>query len=314
MTGNQVSSSTILYRIAKLYEEEGKDFDKWYDINRKSTEYGTKRYDKEDIDEWERLFEEIGSFSGVSYYLIELLEKDAPLAKSIKKHLKEKFLEEGRDFKKWIIEFYSPNHERANNIGFFIHYIMEYLFLLNQLRKGKNVYYEISPTLERDTVIDNAVIDLTLIIKMTCIDYSISRHKYNLFDKIYKNYQDIERELIIVSLLIDEDIKIPQNIKKELKRNVKILNKDKFVRWVGYNNEELKQYNRVIELAKIGLYDDDAYNELNSIGKEAQLRIYELSKKYPISEKDLQEYLKSGTPKDYSYILKGLKFKDITDF
>jgi len=111
---------------------------------------------------------------------------------------------------------------------------MENLFLINQLRKGKKVFYEVSPTEEKNTVIDNAVINLSNKIKMTCIDYSTSRHKQNLFDKIYKQYQSIDRELIIVSLLIDEDIKIAQNIRSELKRNVKILNKDNFARWAGY--------------------------------------------------------------------------------
>ncbi len=313
-TGNEVSKTAIVYRIAKFFEEEGKDFDIWYEKYRQSTEYGKKRYNNEEIEEWESLFEELGSFTGVSYYSIEVLGKDAPSGKTIKKLLKKKFIQEGRDFIRWVIEFYSPNHERSNNIGFYIHYIMEYLFLLHYLREGKKVFVEISPSLDRDTRIDNALIELDKNIKMRCIDYSSSRHKFNLFDKFYKNYQDIERELIIVSLLIDEDIQLPQNLTKGLKRNVKILNSDKFAKWVGYTKEELQQYNRAIELAKIGFYDDDAYNELSRIGKEIQQKIYELSKKYPISEKDLLKFLKSGTSKDYTYILRGLKFKDITDF
>ncbi len=314
-TGNQISNRTILYRIEKKFEEEGKDFEEWYEKNRKSTKGFEKKYNMEDLNEWESLFEQIGSFCGVSYYLNEVRgDEDGPHGKTIKDYLKQKFRTENRDFKKWIINFYSPNHERANIIRLSIHFIMENLFIENQLRKGNIAFYEISPTDGRNTVSDNALLNLKDNIKMKCIDYSTSRYKENLFDKLYKNYQSSYRELIIVPLLIDKNIKLSKNIKKELRRNVKILNKDKFAKWMRYNEQELKLYNIAIEYAKTALYDDDDFDKLKELGKKAEYNLYILQKKYPIGEQGFQEYLKKGTKKDYSYLLKDLEFRSLEDY
>lgn len=239
---------------------------------------------------------------------------DFPAGKTIEEYLKRKFDKEGRDFKSWVIEFYSPNHARANNIGFYVHYIIEYLVVKNQLRKRRKVYYEISPSDERDTIIDNALIDLSSTPKMWCIDYSTTRYVSNLFDKIYKNYQGIDRGLMIVSLLIDEKIELPKNAKKEVKINTQILNKDKFAKWIGFNEREAEIYYRVIELSKTALYDDEDLRSLEEMGKTAKSRLSKLEKKYPIGENGLIEYLRNVNGKDYTYILRDLKFKKLDTF
>jgi len=312
---NQLSNGTILYRIEKKFEEEVKDFEKWYEKYRRSTKNFEKKYEMENVNEWETLFEEIGSFSGVSHYLNGLEgSEDIPNVHTIKAYLKEKFKKEERDFKKWVIEYYSPNHKRSNIIGNMIHFIMEFLFIKYQLNIGNAVFYEISPTDERDTIIDNALLELNNKIKMKCIDYSTSKYKENIYDKMYKNYQSIYRELIIVPLLIDDEVKISKTIKKNLRKNVKILNKDEFAKWVGYNNEELEIYYRAIELAKSALFDDDDFAKLRKLGKKAQYNLHKLEDKYPIGEKGFIKYLKNVNGKDYSYILKGLKFNSLEDF
>lgn len=238
----------------------------------------------------------------------------APCHHTIVRRLKLKFAKERRDFNKWVIEFFNPNHKTANKVGQFAHNILELIFIQFCIENNLKGYNEISPTLERDTIVDNALVDLNAGVKMISIDYTISNIQQNLFDKLFKGYQSNDRALFIVALTSDRKICIPQNYPKSVRKNVRIMNADEFAKYMGYDGNYLKAYKKAIDLSRIALFDDNAYNILERESKNARLKLAELSKIFPISEKELINYLRSGTEKDYAYILKDLRFRKLDIF
>jgi len=304
-------SAVIKYRIQKKYKKEGRDFEKWFNkYNLDKTGYFERIYTKEEVEEWERLFEDLGSFNAVSEYL-EMISENTPHRKTIAQRLKQKFKKEGRNFKRWVIEFFSPNHERANNIGRFIHNILELIFIEFCIEKGYKGYYEISPTMEKETIIDNALIDLDCHIKMINIDYTITKYLPNITNKLYKNYQSTNRALFIVLFTVNDQIRIPKNVRIPHQKNVKFIHGKEFALYMGYYGRYLRLYNNIMELAKEGFFDDSAYNELESLSKMALMKLEKLTKKFPISQNDLINYLIKN---EMIYILKDLKFKELDFF
>ena len=81
------------------------------------------------MEEWERLYEKLGSFSAVSRYLNYQGQKTA-VTSTIIKNLRKKFRKEGRNFTEWVNIFYSPDSDIATNIGRFIHNGLELIFIL----------------------------------------------------------------------------------------------------------------------------------------------------------------------------------------
>lgn len=71
----------------------------------------------------------------------------------------------------------------------------------------------------------------------------------------------------------------------------------------------MKLYSKILNLAILALYDDRAYNELEIFSKESKLQLSKISRKYPITNNALIDYLKKGTDKDMTYLLKDLRFK-----
>ena len=101
--GESPHDTTIKYIIKELLNQEGKDFELW-EVQHSQVPLGlTQGYLKKDIEKWEPLYEEIGSFEGVSEYIKEK-EGTAPADITIKRQLKKKFYQEKRDFNSWIEE------------------------------------------------------------------------------------------------------------------------------------------------------------------------------------------------------------------
>ena len=305
-------AAVIKYRIQKRFERENRDFNKWFKkYNVESTGQFVKKFSREDVEEWERLYEELGSFNSVVNYLDMFNNYTIPSHHTIIRRLKEKFERKGRDFKKWVIEFFSSNHGRAYNIGKFTHNILEWIFIEFCLEKGLKGFYEISPTFEKETIIDNALIDIYSNIKMINIDYTTSRFIPNITKKFYKKYQSIERILLIVLLIENVKFKIPKNLKIPYKHNIKLLNGDEFAKYMGYDGKYLKIYEKVKDLLKIALYDDYAYKELERVSKKALIELIKLSKEYPITQQDLIKFLNH---KNLLHILRDLRFKELNTF
>jgi len=303
--------AAIKYRIQKKFEKESKNYDEWFEKYKvDKISYFQKQYSKEDVEEWKKLYEEIGSFSSVSKYL-SMIKNNFPSPNTISQRLKNKFRNEGENFQNWNIDFFSPNNKRANNIGKYVHNVLELIFIKFCLEKGYNGYYEISPTFDRDTKIDNTFIDLEDNIKMINIDYTISKDLKIIYSKFYKNYQSIDRILIIVLLTERLKKKIPKRIKIPHYNNIKLVNGEEFARYIGYRGKHLKLYNEVIEYISKSLYDDHFFKKLELLSRNAELELLELSKIHPITQKDLEKFLSENQSLN---ILKDLKFRELSEF
>jgi len=308
-------SAVIKYRILKKFERERIDSKSWHKKYQiiKNGQF-EKAYKEREVFEWRSLYEELGSFNAICNYLKMISSERVPCHHTIIRRLQQKFANEDKDFNEWVITFFNSNHERANKIGQFAHIIIELIFIQFCLKGGLKGYYEISPSLDRDTIVDNALVDLNSGIKMICIDYTISKIHKNLFEKLSKKYQSDDRALIIVALTSDKKIKIPQNYPKRLKRNARIMRSEEFAHFMNYDGDLLKRYENAVELSKNALFNDNAYKILERESKRSKSKLKDLSKVFPISEQELIRYLKSGTEMDYTYIIKDLRFKKLDNF
>ena len=83
---------------------KGRDFAVW-ELNLSKFPLGlTQGYSLEEVERWQYLYEEIGSFQGVSEYIKEI-EGKTPADITIKRRLKQKFIKEKRNFKVWIKKY-----------------------------------------------------------------------------------------------------------------------------------------------------------------------------------------------------------------
>ncbi len=96
--------ATIKRIIKENFNREGKNFEEWENRFSKFPLGLTQGYQEEDLDRWDDLYKEIGSFQGVSEYLREK-EGTGPADITIKRRLEQKFVEDERDFEKWINEY-----------------------------------------------------------------------------------------------------------------------------------------------------------------------------------------------------------------
>ncbi len=99
--GNAPLDATIKRNIQKYFFLIGRDFAVWESEFSKFTLGVTQGYTIEEVERWERLYQEIGSFQGVSDYYKEV-KGVAPAGITIKRRIRQKFIEECRDFDKWM--------------------------------------------------------------------------------------------------------------------------------------------------------------------------------------------------------------------
>lgn len=98
--GTAPIDATIKRKIKEKFERDGKDFEEWEE---KFSQYSiglSSGYPEEDVDKWEDLYEDIGSFKGVSEH-IKSLEEKAPADITIKRRLEKRFSDQERDFEEW---------------------------------------------------------------------------------------------------------------------------------------------------------------------------------------------------------------------
>jgi len=169
-SGISISDATIKYKLEDKFLREGKNFESW--IN-KYNKY-TPKYSDEDLELWKQLYEQIGSFLGVSNYL----EKNCGIKvydSLISRKLKKKFKQEGKNFQKWI-QKYDKSILRS---GFKEVYddkeIKEWMKLFEKIGSYKGVVRYLK------NKYGNAPIDAT-----------IKRKIKESFDRVGKNFEDWE--------------------------------------------------------------------------------------------------------------------------
>lgn len=171
-TGISISDTTIKYKLKEKFLREGKNFESW--IN-KYNRY-TPKYSEDDFELWSQLYEQIGSFLGVSKYL----KKNYGIKVHdtiISRKLKQKFKQDGKDFQKWV-QKYNKSQLRS---GFKEKYtkedIKEWIKLFEKIGSYKGVVrylkskYEIEP-----------------------LDATIKRKIKEKFVKEGKNFEEWEQE------------------------------------------------------------------------------------------------------------------------
>ena len=98
----KIKGEVVRRNIQKLFEQEGRDFYKWYykNANPRSIRYTQT----EALKLWIPLYEEIGSWNGVERHL-QNKYKIAPSHKTISLRVKKVFHQKGWDFKKWYTKY-----------------------------------------------------------------------------------------------------------------------------------------------------------------------------------------------------------------
>ena len=104
--GKGPNRRTIKSRLREKFEEEGKDFNSWVKIHYKGTRPDSN-YSFNDLQNWEDLYERIGSFRGVEVFIKENNSGEGPYYTTIIKNLQKKFIKEGRDYNKWVNLYYT---------------------------------------------------------------------------------------------------------------------------------------------------------------------------------------------------------------
>ncbi len=156
-----------------------------------------------------------------------------------------------------------------------------------------------------NTIIDNTKVDVCNDIKMINIDYTIKGKLYKITNKFFKGYQGEEKLLVVVLLTVDKkNINLSDQILIPYKSNVKLMKANEFPEFIGYGGKFLIKYNYSVNLTRKSFYDNESLNILIELANEAKVKLEMFSKKYHICQIDLENFLKNGTRKDLSYLLK----------
>lgn len=284
------NASAITYRLKNLFQNHD-DFNDWMNkFSQIENIWGQRKYSEEEICRWEKLYEQLGSFTAVSRYL-KYRNKPSPCVTTIQLNLKDKFKQESRDFSAWVIEYFSPNSETSASIGVFIHNILELIFIKTCLRGGAMGFFEIRCA---DGIFDNVMIKPTGRNKLLIIDYTISSEFSKVIKHCLRGYQGPEKYLIIVTFLSDKQISISDiNINKDIpfSENIEILNDKEFASFMGYQKEDLFLYELVRYLGRRAFYDDKAYEELKALSKDAVYNLTVLALRNSIQLKDFKNII-----------------------
>lgn len=260
----------------------GKNYEVWY---RKYYIHHSRKYSDNEIEDWISLFEELGSFSAISYKIKSNLRKiinPNVIRKNVKKYLKYK----GINIKDWL-EKYSLSGKIVN-IGKKIHQIIEYNFMLNfKNSKETHVFYEIIPSMSLDALfrVDNSIISQNQIkwdiletykipktIKIINIDYLFSTNLERIYPKMYKKYHNKKMLLLIVVLPAKvKSYSIPLDV--PYMENIKVIGVEDFFKIFIFNNSLENKIRYAIEIAGKAPYSLKTYDSLIKLAKSANKQL-----------------------------------------
>ena len=92
-----------------------------------------------------------------------------------------------------------------------------------------------------------------------------------------------------------------------------ILNSSEFAKFIGYNEEYLIEYKRIIEMIKNAILHKN-YQQLEMEVESVQQILEDEYGTFLEQQNNLEEYLLYENEEDLSYLLKEVKPKDIFDF
>jgi len=282
------------------------------------------------------MYEKIGSFNGVEKMLKAYNNGVGPTKNTIKRRLRIRFEQKNQDFDNWIFQYFNPETERSLIVGRNIHIILEDLFIKFTRNEQLNSFFEIKPSrYDTDFQCDNSlIVDIQSIvnlernqriikisnrIKEINIDYTLSTDLDVIKKKCFKFYQGEEKLLIIV-ILSSKMLNKSDLSKLEIpyRKNVKILNSEKFAQFIGYKLNPLiyQQYQKAINLAINAMFDDSCLEELTRVAVESKNNLVKIADDIksksnlnynPLQQEGFENYLKNGTKTDLSYLL----YKDV---
>ena len=108
-------------RLKRKFKEERRDFDDWM-YSFKRAYIRSPKYSTNDVEEWEKLYEELGSFITISNRIKERNNGVGPDDITVATRLKEKFEQEGKNFDEWVsiyshyIEYSEKDVEEWQNL------------------------------------------------------------------------------------------------------------------------------------------------------------------------------------------------------
>ena len=175
--------------------------------------------------------------------------------------------------------------DAAQEAGINAHWVLEKIFLQYTREKNLQSYYEIYPSiLVHKKHSDNAilrnlnfkqkienrqsVLKLPNPIKLLNIEYYSGSDIETIIQKCKKDYQGESKFLIIVSLSTEKKkIKTPNVPYKE---HVGIMNVKEFASFMGYEGQDLQDYNECIKLTREAPWNLDARKKLRELKKKAK--------------------------------------------
>lgn len=281
------NAHVIIYRLKNSFQNE-EDFNVWMNLFSQVEDIlGKRKYSKDEVYIWERLYEQLGSFTAVSRYL-RYENEISPCVTTVQLNLRDKFEQERRDFNAWVNDFFSPNSEINARIGKFIHNTLELIFIKFCLKRGMMGFYEIRCA---DGIFDNVMIKPTGQNKLLIIDYTISSEIEKVREHCLRGYQGSEKELVIVTFLSDKQFSLSAiNINEDIPflENIRILNSKEFASFMGYQEEERVLYELVRYLGRRAFYDDDAYEDLKDLSRDAVYNLTVLALKNSLQLNDFR--------------------------
>lgn len=301
---------TMKKKLAELFRKLNLDFDIWLRENNLRVFYSEQEVESY----WIPKFEDLGNFTRVG----ECFRVDPG---TVQARIKGYF---GKNFLKWYKQH--SKKDLYQTIGLYAHILLELLFM--EFMREKCVYscYEVKPSsYDNDYVCDNLVLlnsenqyseilhsKIKKNILMISIDYTLSSERITFTIKSQKGYHGGQKYLVIVSLLTEKiDITIPNNAIH--KKNLLILNSIEFAEFIGYNEEYLIEYKRIIELIKNAILYKD-YQQLEMEAERAQQSLEDEYGTLLEQQNNLEEYLLYENEENLSYLLKEVNPKDIFDF
>jgi len=333
-----IYDETVSSRLRKKFKKEGRDFEAWAKLHYKGIRpyiYHSISYSDDDDIVLMELFEKFGSFKKVSEYYRDAHDGIGPYHHTIKQRLKNKFLNEGKNFDKWFNQYYNPMTSRVQQIGIYLHIIMEYIFIEFTRSLNLNSFFEVKPCkYNSNNICDNSIVRDVLFkdfieqqqnlivfserIKLINVDFSFSTQSENIIIKCFKDYQSSEKFLIIVLLSVDNLNYDPlKKIIVPYFNNVKILNFKEFAQFMNYNRDPklLDQFFHSIQLAREATNNDEAFNTLEKL---AQTLKYNLERIADDLKTKLGIKLNPIRQEGFEYTLKSLRqlyllFKDRSD-
>ncbi|MHA1195602.1 MAG: hypothetical protein ACTSRH_05025 [Promethearchaeota archaeon] len=271
--GLRVSKRTLSIKFKQFFLEHNLNY---YEFQKKYAKY--RFYTVDDFKYWIYLFEKLGGYISVKEFLRENEGLDIS-RKTISHNIRKYFKENNWDYENWFNEYYSPENERASLVGQYLHKILEYIFIIDYLRKRIKVFYEIG--------FDNAFIpNNKSSYELILIDYTISSDWQILRRKMYRGYQRINRFLIIVSLFSNKSIRIPPKMNIPYIENVRIMNSSEFIEFSRLSNHNTHLFYNALKLAHSSLYNDDDLIELREYATECAQSLISLSREYSFQKED----------------------------